>query len=161
MGVKALDTYRVTLEQVRVPASARLGGDGADLTPLLDAMRVASAQPGSVLGFNPLYLHAGAGLGKSHLLNAVAHRIRATGNGRRVLVLTAERFMYGFIQAVRNRDTLAFKVERLDAQPLSALCHHGQRGGSSFAGSIGLPNLRISKCSCTRSASVEPISAIL
>ena len=43
MGVKALETYRVTLEQVRVPAAARLGGDGADLTPLLDAMRVASA----------------------------------------------------------------------------------------------------------------------
>ena len=43
MGVKALDTYRVTLEGVHVPASARLGGDDVDLTPLLDAMRVASA----------------------------------------------------------------------------------------------------------------------
>jgi acyl-CoA dehydrogenase len=43
MGVKALDTYRVTLEGVRVPASARLGGEGADLAPLLDAMRVATA----------------------------------------------------------------------------------------------------------------------
>ncbi len=43
MGVKALETFPVTLEGVRVPAAARLGGDGADLQPLLDASRVASA----------------------------------------------------------------------------------------------------------------------
>jgi chromosomal replication initiator protein len=73
------------------------------------AMRVAQAPAGSALGFNPLYIHAAAGLGKSHLLNAIAHRIKVTGSNRRVLMLTAERFMYGFIQAVRQRDTLAFK----------------------------------------------------
>jgi chromosomal replication initiator protein len=73
------------------------------------AMRVAQAQPGAALGFNPLYIHAAAGLGKSHLLNAVAHKIRNGNAPRRVLTLTAERFMYGFIQAVRNRDTLSFK----------------------------------------------------
>jgi acyl-CoA dehydrogenase len=43
MGLKALDTFTVTLEDVRVPAAARLGGVGADLQPLLDASRVASA----------------------------------------------------------------------------------------------------------------------
>jgi alkylation response protein AidB-like acyl-CoA dehydrogenase len=43
MGVKALETFPVTLDGVRVPAAARLGGDGADLQPLLDASRVASA----------------------------------------------------------------------------------------------------------------------
>jgi alkylation response protein AidB-like acyl-CoA dehydrogenase len=43
MGVKALETFPVTLDGVRVPAAARLGGDGADLTALLDASRVASA----------------------------------------------------------------------------------------------------------------------
>jgi acyl-CoA dehydrogenase len=43
MGLKALETFPVTLENVRVPAAARLGGDGADLRPLLDASRVASA----------------------------------------------------------------------------------------------------------------------
>jgi chromosomal replication initiator protein len=73
------------------------------------AQRVAQASAGAVLSFNPLYIHAAAGLGKSHLLNAIAQRIKSTGSGRRVLSLTAERFMYGFIQAVRNRDTLAFK----------------------------------------------------
>jgi acyl-CoA dehydrogenase len=43
MGLKALETFPVTLENVRVPAAARLGGDGADLQPLIDASRVASA----------------------------------------------------------------------------------------------------------------------
>lgn len=43
MGVKALDTYPVELVGVRVPDSARLGGEGADLQPLVDAMRVGSA----------------------------------------------------------------------------------------------------------------------
>jgi acyl-CoA dehydrogenase len=43
MGLKALDTFTVKLDGVRVPADARLGGDGADLQPLVDASRVASA----------------------------------------------------------------------------------------------------------------------
>ncbi len=73
------------------------------------AMRVAQAMPGAALGFNPLYIHAAAGLGKSHLLNAIAHKIKTSNTPRRVLTLTAERFMYGFIQAVRQRDTLSFK----------------------------------------------------
>ncbi len=73
------------------------------------AMRVANAQAGTLLSFNPLFIHAAAGLGKSHLLNAVAHHIKASTSGRRVLMLTAERFMYGFIQALRQRDTLSFK----------------------------------------------------
>lgn len=46
MGIQALDTRPVALEGVRVPAAARLGGDGADLQPLVDAMRVANASLG-------------------------------------------------------------------------------------------------------------------
>ena len=73
------------------------------------AMRVANGPAGMPVGFNPLYIHAGAGLGKTHLLNAVAQRIRETQPLRKVMVMTAERFMYTFIQAVRQRDTLSFK----------------------------------------------------
>jgi chromosomal replication initiator protein len=73
------------------------------------ASRVAQATAGQVLSFNPLYIHAPAGLGKSHLLNAIAHHMKTTNNPRRVMMLTAERFMYGFIQAIRARDTLSFK----------------------------------------------------
>lgn len=72
-------------------------------------MRVAHAPSGQTLSFNPLYVHSAAGLGKTHLLNALASRIRSHQPARKVLVLTAERFMYGFIHAIRSRDTLAFK----------------------------------------------------
>ena len=71
--------------------------------------RVADAQPGSVVSFNPLFIHAQSGLGKTHLLSAVAHRIRACQPSRKVLVLTAERFMYSFVVALRQRDTISFK----------------------------------------------------
>src|SRR5437899_12807538 len=43
MGIKALDTHPLTLEGVRVPAAARLGGEGANLQPLVDASRIAVA----------------------------------------------------------------------------------------------------------------------
>ena len=73
------------------------------------ASRVADAQPGAVLSFNPLFIHAQSGLGKTHLLSAVAHRIREKQPSRKVMVLTAERFMYSFVMALRQRDTISFK----------------------------------------------------
>ena len=72
-------------------------------------MRVAGMAQGQQLSFNPLYIHSAAGLGKTHLLNALAAHIRVLHPTRKVLMLTAERFMYGFIHAIRARDTLAFK----------------------------------------------------
>ena len=60
--------------------------------------------------YNPLYLHAGVGLGKSHLLHAIGHEARAAG--RRVIYLTADRFMYGFVASLKAQTALAFK-ERL------------------------------------------------
>ncbi len=71
--------------------------------------RVADAAPGAAISFNPLFIHAGSGLGKTHLLSAVAHRIREKRPDRRVMLLTAERFMINFVMALRQRDTLAFK----------------------------------------------------
>jgi chromosomal replication initiator protein len=64
----------------------------------------SSAEP---LPYNPLYLHGSVGLGKSHLLHAIAHAGRASG--RRVVYLTAERFMYGFVQALKAQSAIAFK----------------------------------------------------
>lgn len=71
--------------------------------------RVADAAPGAVVSFNPLFIHAGSGLGKTHLLSAVAHRVKERRPDRRVMFLTAERFMINFVMALRQRDTLAFK----------------------------------------------------
>jgi chromosomal replication initiator protein len=73
------------------------------------ACRVANAPQAAPVIFNPLFIHAAAGLGKTHLLNAIAQRVKAAHPNRKVLLLTAERFMYGFIHALRQRDTIAFK----------------------------------------------------
>ena len=75
------------------------------------ACRVADAPAGTTVSFNPLFIHSGAGLGKTHLLNAIGNRIREKGPDRRVLFLTAERFMYSFVVALRQRDTISFKEQ--------------------------------------------------
>ena len=74
------------------------------------AQRVATAEPGETLHYNPLYIHASVGLGKTHLLQAVAHAVAASK--RRVIYLSAEKFMYGFVLALKAQTSIAFK-ERL------------------------------------------------
>jgi len=69
-----------------------------------EAQRIADAGPADPLLYNPLYLHASVGLGKTHLLQAVAHA--ATSARRRVIYLTAERFMYGSSPPSRHRQRL-------------------------------------------------------
>ncbi|MBM3583644.1 MAG: chromosomal replication initiator protein DnaA [Alphaproteobacteria bacterium] len=59
--------------------------------------------------FNPLYLYGGVGLGKTHLMHAIAWHIRETAPDRRVIYLSAEAFMYQFVRALRFKDTMAFK----------------------------------------------------
>ena len=73
------------------------------------AMRIAEAPSGQPLNFNPLFIHSAAGLGKTHLLNAVSWRVRQRAPGRNVVFITAERFMYHFLAALKARDVLSFK----------------------------------------------------
>ena len=107
------------------PAPVALGADaaGSPLDPRLTfetfvigksnalahaaARQVAEAATGAGPVFNPLYLHAAVGLGKTHLLQAVANA--GERRGRRTVYLTAERFMYGFVQALRTHSAIAFK----------------------------------------------------
>ena len=72
------------------------------------AKQVAVARRRDPVMFNPLYVHAGVGLGKTHLLQAIAWAGNAAGE-RRVLYLTAEKFMYGFVSALKTQTALAFK----------------------------------------------------
>ena len=72
------------------------------------AKQVAQAKRGDVVMFNPLYIHAGVGLGKTHLLQSLAWAGNIAGE-RKVLYLTAEKFMYGFVSALRAQNALAFK----------------------------------------------------
>ena len=79
------------------------------------ARRVAEADK---VPFNPLYLYGGVGLGKTHLMHAMARHIRERDPSRRVLYLSAEKFMYHFVRAVRYKDTMEFKEQFRSADVL-------------------------------------------
>ena len=65
----------------------------------------------STVAFNPLFLYGGVGLGKTHLMHAIAWHIREQDPSRHVVYLSAEKFMYRFVQALRFRDTMSFKEQ--------------------------------------------------
>jgi len=70
------------------------------------ARRVAESED---VTFNPLFLYGGVGLGKTHLMHAIAWRLRETAPDRRVLYVSAEQFMYRFVQALREKEMNGFK----------------------------------------------------
>ena len=81
--------------------------EGASNTLALAAARqIAAAAPTT---YNPLYLCASVGLGKTHLLQAIAAEARSATPERRVLYLTAEHFMYRFVAALQSQSAIAFK----------------------------------------------------
>jgi len=72
------------------------------------AMRVAEADR---VPFNPLFLYGGVGLGKTHLMHAIAWHIRKSDPKRTVIYLSAEKFMYRFIRALREQNIVDFKEQ--------------------------------------------------
>ncbi len=72
------------------------------------ALRVAESP---TVTYNPLFLYGGVGLGKTHLMHAIGWHIRQRFPERRVVYLSAEKFMYQFIRALRFKDTMAFKEQ--------------------------------------------------
>ena len=72
------------------------------------AKRVAEAE---FVPFNPLFLYGGVGLGKTHLMNAIAWVIKKKDPSRKVVYISAEKFMYQFIKALRSKDVMNFKQE--------------------------------------------------
>ena len=70
------------------------------------ARRVAEGGP---VTFNPLFLYGGVGLGKTHLMHAIAHELQSRRPDLRVLYLSAEQFMYQFVQALRDKQIMDFK----------------------------------------------------
>ena len=72
------------------------------------ARRVAEAQ---AVPFNPLFLYGGVGLGKTHLMHAIAWHIKQTSPEKKIIYLSAEKFMYQFIRALRYKDTMSFKEQ--------------------------------------------------
>ena len=92
---------RYTFDSFVVGASNRMAHAGAT--------QVAETALGEAPGFNPLYIHSAVGLGKTHLLHAIAWEVKRRAPNAQVLYLTAERFRYQFVEALRSQDPLAFK----------------------------------------------------
>jgi chromosomal replication initiator protein len=90
-----------TFENFVVGAPNRL----AHAAAVQAAETVMSGSP----GINPLFFHSSVGHGKTHLLQAIAWEVRRRAPTANVLYLTAERFRYEFVEAVRSSDPLAFK----------------------------------------------------
>lgn len=70
------------------------------------ARRVAEGGPTT---FNPLFLYGGVGLGKTHLMHAIAWELQSGRPDLAVVYLSAEQFMYRFVQALRDRKMMDFK----------------------------------------------------
>ena len=92
---------RYTFESFVVGASNRMAHAGA--------VQVADTVMSDGRGYNPLYIHSSVGLGKTHLLHAIAWEVKRRTPNAQVLYLTAERFRYQFVEALRSQDPLAFK----------------------------------------------------
>ena len=124
-GEAAPDATESATQQAAVPAMPATGG-GDEFGGSLDtrfvfenfvvgkpnelayaaARRVADSATAS---YNPLFLYGGVGLGKTHLMHAIAWHIRTRQPERKVAYMSAEKFMYHFIRALRFHDTIAFK----------------------------------------------------
>jgi len=61
--------------------------------------------------FNPLFLYGGVGLGKTHLMHAIAWQRKKLNPKFKIMYLSAEKFMYEFIKAIRSKNTVPFKEQ--------------------------------------------------
>ena len=61
------------------------------------------------VSFNPLFIHGGTGRGKTHLLHAIGHTFEERFPARRIVSMSAEKFMVEFIRALKENDTIGFK----------------------------------------------------
>jgi chromosomal replication initiator protein len=118
---------RYTFESFAVGPANRMAHAGAT--------QVAETVLSDSRGFNPLFIHSSVGLGKTHLLHAIAWSVRRRVPQAQVLYLTAERFRYQFVEALKNHDPLAFKekfrsIHMLLIDDLEFL--HGQQTEQEF-----------------------------
>lgn len=98
---------RFTFDRFVVDASNRVAFNAAR----------ALAEPGTPR-FSPLFLQSGTGLGKTHLMHAIGTAFRAVQPDAKILYMSAERFMFDFVSAMRARDTFAFKARLRSADLL-------------------------------------------
>ncbi len=103
------------------------------------ARQVAHAALNNAVTFNPVYIHSSVGLGKSHLLNAIAWAAGAAEPGRNIVYLTADHFMYHFINAVQRQSALAFKewLRRVDLLLIDDMQFLQGKSATEFGHTLG------------------------
>jgi chromosomal replication initiator protein len=70
------------------------------------ARRIAESDD---IAYNPFFLHGGVGLGKTHLMHAIAWQIHTLTPKRRVMYISSEKFVYQFVRALKDKKTIDFK----------------------------------------------------
>src|SRR5687768_1359037 len=103
------------------------------------ARQVASASLNNAVTFNPVYIHSTVGLGKSHLLNAIAWAAGAADPARNIVYLTADHFMYHFITAVQRQSAIAFKewLRRVDLLLIDDMQFLQGKSATEFGHTLG------------------------
>lgn len=103
------------------------------------AKQVASAALNNTVSFNPVYIHSTVGLGKSHLLNAIAWAAGAAEPGRHIVYLTADHFMYHFITAVQRQSAIALKdwLRRVDLLLIDDMQFLQGKSATEFGHTLG------------------------
>lgn len=71
------------------------------------ARRIAESEDNTL--YNPFFLHGGVGLGKTHLMHAIAHQVTEAGAGKKVLYMSSEKFLSQFVQSMRTNEMTEFK----------------------------------------------------
>ncbi len=113
--VSAVDAVRTASSESNESYAARLDprftfdafvSAGSNRLPLAAAQTVAET-PGKA--YNPLFIYGASGLGKTHLLHAIGNYVQANYSKMRVCYVTTEHFLNDFVDAIRNKTTLAFK----------------------------------------------------
>jgi chromosomal replication initiator protein len=103
------------------------------------AKQIAAAAANNTVTFNPVYIHSTVGLGKSHLLNAIAHAVQSADATKNIVYLTADHFMYHFITAVQRQSALGFKewLRRVDLLLIDDMQFLQGKSATEFGHTLG------------------------
>jgi chromosomal replication initiator protein len=103
------------------------------------ARQIAAAAANNSVTFNPVYIHSTVGLGKSHLLNAIAHAVQSADASKNIVYLTADHFMYHFITAVQRQSALGFKewLRRVDLLLIDDMQFLQGKSATEFGHTLG------------------------
>ncbi|WEK03954.1 MAG: chromosomal replication initiator protein DnaA [Candidatus Devosia phytovorans] len=103
------------------------------------ARQIANAAANNTVTFNPVYIHSTVGLGKSHLLNAIAHAVQSADASKNIVYLTADHFMYHFITAVQRQSALGFKewLRRVDLLLIDDMQFLQGKSATEFGHTLG------------------------